>query len=112
MLNHRPRDARSMFSQIEAAVAKHGPCSVDVIAPLLPAFTRSQIRTALGSLRSSGRLVLTSLGRHLGRGGGSTPAEYDIPGRTPGIERTPKITSEEPARPPRVASVWQLGDIA
>lgn len=102
--HHRPRDPQSLRCRVEAAVAQHGPCTVDAIEPLLPDYTREQILNALAELRKTHRLVMTERGPRLGRGRGSAPATYDTPERGKPYTR--------PAPRPMVASVFDLWRLA
>lgn len=99
---HRPRDPQSMQGQVEAMVEQHGPCTVDQIAPHLPAFSRAQILAAMGNLRTAGRLVITDACKALGKGYGSAPAEYDLADRA-----AAKAITEGPWA--GISSVWDLG---
>ncbi len=108
-LTHRPRDPASLNCRIEALIAEHGPATVDDIAPLLPDVPRDSVRNTLANLRKTERLVVAKYGGALGRGLGSAPATYDLPGRCePALREAPP----EPFVRPAIASVWDLGRTA
>lgn len=95
---HRPREPQSARGRVEALIAKHGPASINDLAPHAPDLPRQQIQQALLSLCSEGRLVIAERGRKLGYGGGSLPSVYALPDHR-----------VQPQARPMIASVFDLG---
>ena len=83
-------------------VKEQGSATMDVLQPLLPAYTREQIRSALGSAARWGLVHCPVRGRQLGNGRGSLPATY-LPGPAPGFRTKPPAIH---IRPPNC--VWEL----
>jgi hypothetical protein len=78
-----------------------GVASCDDIAPLLPEYTRDQIKQSLQNLRYMGRVRVAVASTGRGAGGGKTVARYALAQRE---------EAQEPAviyRP--YSSVWDMG---